>query len=258
MPSNMGDMMEHVSALAALCSPQGAAAGWLLLAGMLAAGLAGSVVHCSLMCGPLVLAQVGARLQRVPAARLCEHARLREAVLAPYHIGRITTYAAIGAAAASLGLASRLWVNSALGWLLLLGAMLFILQAAGRLRPGFAHGQWIPRAASGWLQPLRRLAARMDVTRPGGALLLGLVLGGLPCMFLYSAVAVAAAAGSAAGGALAMVAFGLGTVPALVIVGIAGHRAGLLWNGAITRFAPVLLLFNGGILGLLALRSLLG
>jgi len=226
----------------------------MLLGGMLLAGLAGSVAHCSFMCGPFVLGQVGARLARVPASRLCEQARLREALLLPYHLGRITTYAAIGAVAAGLSGAARAWVGSASAWLLLAGAVLFALQGLHRLWPAL-HIGGVFGQASGWLAPFRRMAGRLDVTRPGGALLLGLALGGLPCVFLYSAVFVASSAATAAGGALGMAVFGLGTVPALVLVGVAGHQAGRRWNGLVGKSAPYLLLANAILLLVMAGRS---
>jgi sulfite exporter TauE/SafE len=57
---------------------------------------------------------------------------------------------------------------------------------------------------------------------------------------------------------LALASFGLGTVPTLIVVGIAGHGAGRLWNGAIARAAPALLLLNATLLGALAVSGLIG
>ena len=54
-----------------------------------------------------------------------------------------------------------------------------------------------------------------------------------------------------------MVAFGLGTMPALIVVGLGGQIAGRVWNRAVSRLAPVILLLNAGLLGLLAIRTLL-
>ncbi len=248
-------MHDHFAALAALCSPDGAGSGALVLGALFLAGLTGSAAHCAAMCGPFVLAQMGARLQRLPAERLCEQARLREALLLPYHAGRIITYALIGAAAATLGLATQHALQPVLAWLLLGGAALLAAQALARLAPHrFAHLPG-PLNALGFL---RFRLQSLDVTSPRGALLLGLALGGLPCAFLYAAVAVAASTGGPLGGALAMAAFGLGTVPMLVVVGAAGHQARRLWSGWMTRVAPLLLLGNAAMLTALALRHLAG
>src|SRR6185312_14724447 len=70
-----------------------------LLAGLFLAGLAGSTVHCVPMCGGFVLGQVADRMARVPAARLCEWQRVGRGALLPYHLGRLTTYAGLGALA---------------------------------------------------------------------------------------------------------------------------------------------------------------
>jgi len=67
--------------------------------------------------------------------------------------------------------------------------------------------------------------------------LLGMVWGWLPCGLVYGALAVAAASGGGARGAVFMLAFGLGTVPALVATGVFSQelarltsRAGVRWT----------------------------
>ena len=62
--------------------------------------------------------------------------------------------------------------------------------------------------------------------RPSARYALGLVLGLLPCGLVYGALAAAAGTGGMLDGALAMAAFGAGTVPALVAAG---------WLGLILR-----------------------
>src|SRR4051794_25197968 len=84
--------------LATLCGPAAARGG--LLAGLFAAGLAGSLLHCAPMCGGFVLGQVADRMARLPACRMCEWQRLSAAALLPYHLGRLTTYGLLGALAA--------------------------------------------------------------------------------------------------------------------------------------------------------------
>jgi sulfite exporter TauE/SafE len=79
------------------------------------------------------------------------------------------------------------------------------------------------------------------------------VLGLLPCGLLYGALAAAAGTASAAGGALAMAAFALGTVPALIAVGWAGLIVRRRLRGVTRWIATPLLLANA--LLLLALAS---
>src|SRR5918997_758736 len=89
-----------------------------------------------------------------------------------------------------------------------------------------------------------------------GPLLLGLSLSALPCGLLYGALVAAASAGSALAGALAMAAFALGTVPALVGVGLLGRFFGRRWAAApgFRMAGAALFLLNGGVLGAVALR----
>ena len=91
---------------------------------------------------------------------------------------------------------------------------------------------------------------------PSGGYPLGVVLGFLPCGFLYAALTTTAASGSPLLGALGMLAFGLGTVPALVAVGVAGHAAGRRWQRGVAVAAPVAMLLNAALLTALALRGL--
>jgi len=61
----------------------------------------------------------------------------------------------------------------------------------------------------------------MPVESPGKAVLLGVIWGWLPCGLVYSVLALAAAQTSPTTGALVMVAFGLGTLPAVLAGGLA-------------------------------------
>jgi sulfite exporter TauE/SafE len=223
---------------------------------LLLAGLVGGATHCAGMCGPFVLAQVGARLDRT-GAPYGEVRRLAGAALLPYHLGRATTYALLGAAAGSLaGGAATLpfmgWLPSAL---LALAALVLLSQAVAR------GARLLPRRAGGG--PWHPSTA---VTRLSGPLLadprgwrgfaLGVVLGFLPCGLLWGALAAAGGGGGAAAGALAMGAFTLGTVPALVGVGYAGALFGRRFRPALAWATPAILLLNAVTLGALAVRAL--
>src|SRR3984957_5063283 len=250
--------MDHgLEFLAALCAATPLAGG--LLAGLMLAGLAGSAMHCVPMCGPFVLGQVADRMVRAPAVRLCELQRVRGALLLPYHLGRITTYAGLGAVAAATGATlSRLpWLGRLSGLLLLVAALQFLCQALRRLVP--ALRALLPDAAAaphGFVRLIAGLTGRLDRSTPLGGLLLGLALGFLPCGFLYAALTAASASGGPVAGALAMAAFGLGTVPSLVAGGIAGQAAGRRWQRAVTAFAPAVMLLNAVLLTVLALRGI--
>ncbi len=240
--------------LAALClSPTSPWSGATAPSLLFMAGLVGGVAHCAPMCGAFVLGQVGDRLSQLPAVKLCELQRVKTAALLPYHAGRITTYAALGAFAASIGgwLGDLSWFGHLRSALLLVGALAFLAAALGALgaSPG-GLGLRLPAAAQG---ALLRLAA---AARAWGGFPLGLALGLIPCGMVYAALAVAAAAHDPYGGAVAMAAFGLGTVPSLVMVGFVGRAAGVRFGGLARIVTPYVLIMAAVFLGALAAADL--
>ena len=246
--------MQDLSAfLTAACGAVPLDAGLVL--GLFLAGLAGSPMHCGPMCGGFVLGQVADRLAVMPAGRMCEWHRIGAAALLPYHAGRMLTYAGLGAVAGLGGMA--------LTRVPYLSTVLLLVAAFGIL--GMARRRWrrpvarsVPergvrgsRTPSGPRALIGGLAARFRSGFP-----LGVLLGFLPCGFLYTALIAAAAGQDPFFAALGMAAFAAGTAPALIAVGVAGHAAGHRWRAAIASFAPFVLVLNAALLALLAIRSL--
>ena len=231
---------------------------WLL--SMLAAGLAGSVAHCGPMCGPFVLGQVAERLGTMKPHAICESARLRSALLVPYHAGRLTTYAALGALTAWFGAALvRLGPIPAI--LLLCAGGLCFFKGIRKLAPAGSVANRPARASGALPRLIRSAATRIDRSTSKGGFLLGMLLGFLPCGLLYGALTAAAATASPAAGAATMLAFGAGTIPALVAIGFAGHaarRLGTNWwlQNLRGRLGGTILLVNASFLWILALRML--
>ncbi len=83
-----------------------------------------------------------------------------------------------------------------------------------------------------------------------------MALGFLPCGFLYAALTAAAAAARPVIGAMAMVAFGAGTAPVLMVIGVAGHAAGRRFNHGVMYAAPVVMVLNAVLLLVLAWNRL--
>jgi uncharacterized protein len=191
----------------------------LALAG-LAMGFLGSA-HCVGMCGGIA----GALSAVSPGA--ATHAVKRSLA---YNVGRMGSYSLMGALAGAFGasLAGLAGPNGMLALRVL--AALLIVVAGLHLAGWSAASARIERAgASVWrrIAPLARRAH--SASSPLAALALGSLWGWLPCGLLYSALSVAAASGSGAEGALFMAAFGLGTLPALLSLGLfAGRGASLL------------------------------
>ncbi|MDQ1079994.1 sulfite exporter TauE/SafE family protein [Pseudoroseomonas cervicalis] len=234
-----------------------------LMGGLFLAGLAGGATHCAAMCAPFVLAQAAAGAERSAGGPFLT--RLAGAALLPYHTGRVLGYAALGGLA---GGAAGL-VEGALGWprlllagLLLLAALLMLGQAAARfgalLPARWQPAHWRPRPgpARRPLLPARWLGALLAAPQGWRGLGLGLLLSALPCGLLYGALAGAAASGSVLAGALAMAAFCLGTVPALVGVALLGRFFGRRAGPQLRLAGAALFALNAVLLGALAWRLL--
>jgi uncharacterized protein len=191
---------------------------------MLAAGLA-SGVHCVGMCGGIVAA-FDTRVANSDAKRVIP---IREQDVwgrrLAFNLGRITTYAAAGAIAGTLGAAAyaagalpaQAMLHLAANVMLVLVG-LYLAGADRLLAPLEALGMPLWRR----VQPF---AARLLPARTmAGAYLAGLAWGWLPCAMVYAALAAATFSGSAAAGALGMAAFGLGTLPFLLGAGWLASR----------------------------------
>jgi sulfite exporter TauE/SafE len=192
---------------------------------MLAAGLAAGA-HCVAMCGGIVAAFDAAPPAAGRTIRLREPGAWQRRLA--FNAGRISTYAAAGALAGTLGAAAyaagalpaQATLQVAANALLVLVGL--YLAGAGRLlAPLEALGMPLWRR----LQPLaaRLLTARTERAPSARTLarsyLAGLAWGWLPCGMVYAALAAATFAGGAARGALGMAAFGLGTLPFLLAAG---------------------------------------
>ena len=201
------------------------------LAAVFLAGLLGSA-HCVGMCGGFV-ALLGVGGGPSVAARQ-----------AAYFGGKTLTYAAFGALAGAAGFALR-ESFSGLGGVVSVGLGLAMV-GAGLAVCGVAWGPGggaTPLAAR--LAPVVGRLVRSE--RRGALVLLGAVNGLLPCGLVYGMLAVAAASGSAAAGALTMAVFGLATVPALALVGALGARLRPSRRLALQRLAGVLVVAMGAL-----------
>ncbi|MBW8882725.1 MAG: sulfite exporter TauE/SafE family protein [Asticcacaulis sp.] len=186
-----------------------------LVLALFLAGLAGSLTHCSTMCSGFVLAQTAAMKAPGVFARL----------VLPYHFGRATTYAVLGAVA---GFSLHALADSA-GFIivrrLVLAVVAVIFLAVFAERFLRRAGVSLPVMVS--LKPSCALRAIGQAGRVQGAARrfgLGLALGLLPCPLVYGALLAVAVHGDAALGAAAMAAFALGTSPLLMGLGVAGAK----------------------------------
>ena len=194
-------------------------------------GLLGGV-HCVGMCGGIVSAFSIATPSRRPFPvavvtrtrwiSLAADGSLR--VLA-FNAGRIGSYMIAGALAGLLGsvpaminLASLQIAGYWLANLMLVALGLTLMNAWHGLSRIEAAGQWVWRR----IQPL--IGRFLPVENAGQAAALGSLWGWVPCGMVYSVLMTALLTGSAAQGALVMLAFGLGTLPLLFTIGLMGAR----------------------------------
>ncbi len=181
------------------------------------AGLVGGFTHCSGMCAPFVFAQLG---NDKPSLK-----RLGSALLLPYHLGRITTYVGLALVLGTLiNLAFIFSPAKALisAPLLTLAGVLFLVSAFPKLNTVFP---WVARIQiSKPFAFLTRFTSKLIQTqRISARYSLGILLGFMPCGLVVSALLAAGTAGTTIGSALAMLAFAIGTVPALILVALGGQ-----------------------------------
>lgn len=202
----------------------------LLISGFLT-GLLGSL-HCIGMCGGLVGALCLAR------------PTLWWPGLLTYQLGRIASYAALGVVAGALGAG----IGQS-GWLPQTQQLLAVFAAVVMILFALHLGGWLP-------DPLARLTAA--VSRASGLagwagkaahgngvgpwLGVGLLNGLLPCGLVYAALAQSLTAQGALQGAAVMLAFGLGTVPAMLAAPALLRRLGPALRGSLLKAAAVALI----------------
>ena len=208
-------------------------------------GLLGGT-HCVGMCGGIVGA-------------LSMGAGKRPSLHLAYNLGRIISYALAGAIAgtlggASLALSDQLPVRIILfilANLMLVALGLYLVGITRALALSERLGQKLWRR----LQPLtkRFLPARTAAQ----AFPLGLLWGWLPCGLVYSALVTALTSGSAGRGAGSMLAFGLGTLPNLLLAGLLAVRLRDYAARPVVRITAGLLVLGYGLWGLFASVRLL-
>jgi len=148
-----------------------------------------------------------------------------------YNLGRILSYAFLGVAVALLGKTAVASIPDLAAPVRLASGVLIILVGV--------------QLAFGWriLTPLENAGARLwkriapaakglvPVETTTQALGLGLIWGWLPCGLVYSVLLLAATTAEATGGGLVMIAFGLGTMPAMIATGVSASKLAQFMSG---------------------------
>ncbi len=200
-------------------------------------------VHCLGMCGSIV---------GIFTAQLPTH-RSRWPFHIAYSSGRITSYTLAGALVGTLGKAGMLMRDAvpvqhllfALSSLMLvmLGLYLAGLWGAVRRLEMLGGGLWKH------LQPFT--SKLLPVNTLPRAIALGALWGWLPCGLVYSVLVASLASGSSMQGALLMAAFGLGTLPNLLAIGMFWERCRSWVQSPRVRLLAGLAVMSFGVYGLI-------
>jgi sulfite exporter TauE/SafE len=190
-------------------------------------GIVGSF-HCIGMCGPIALA--------LPVQNRHALGLLWNRVL--YNSGRVITYMMIGVV---FGLVGQGFSMAGLQQVISIAAGVAILLMV-LLPQSITAKIYLLRPAHAFVAFLKSKFSILFKKKSGySTLLIGLLNGFLPCGLVYIAVAGAMATGSIRQGALYMGFFGLGTIPVMLAVSIAGNFIGLNVRRKIGKWVPVFL-----------------
>jgi len=204
---------------------------WLPYISALVVGLLGGV-HCVGMCGGIVSALTFG---------LPENERNRFASLLPYQIaynaGRICSYAVAGAIMGGIGMLLTDLMPIHLAQRILLGVAGLFMVLLGLYLAGWwtVLGRMELVGSHLWkrIEPLGQKL--LPVCTPGQALRIGLVWGWFPCGLVYSMLINAISAGDMLSGAGMMLAFGLGTLPNLLLMGALAGTVSKFTRSPLTR-----------------------
>lgn len=203
-----------------------------------------STVHCIAMCGSVI----GALTLSLPA-EVRESQRRMLPFVFNYNVGRILSYAMAGVV---VGLLSAPLTQLNAHWFLRILSVIVMVSMGLYLAgwfPKFARAEKLGAPVWRLLQPIGQKL--LPVRSVSQAFLLGMVWGWLPCGLVYAALAVAATAGDPVKGGLVMLAFGAGTLPAVMGAGLfTGMLASLARSKSLRQIAGVVII-------LMALATLL-
>jgi sulfite exporter TauE/SafE len=199
--------------------------------------------HCMGMCGPIVVSfSLNLRAKGVMAPNLL------------YHAGRITTYAVLGGVMGASGAFTRITAGIGglqKGVMIFAGLMIIVM--------GLGMTGWVPlgRIFGDYCNPegvIRRGFRKLSGIQSTAAFLpLGMLLGLLPCGPVYTALVAAARAGmeiqnsfkAVLAGMGLMAVFGIGTIPALLMVARLTGMGWLRSRDMIYKIGSVLMMAVG-------------
>lgn len=194
-------------------------------------GLVGSL-HCAGMCGPIALA--------LPLSNESWFARISGGLL--YNTGRTITYALLGAIFGLAGMGIALgglqqWASIGLGIIMVLSVIIPWLSMKGE-----ALNKIIDRFTGLFKKPLAKM---FRVRTYRSLFIIGILNGFLPCGLVYIALAGALVTGEYLEGSIYMIFFGLGTIPMMLAISLAGNFISGKLRARLSKIIPVFIILLG-------------
>jgi sulfite exporter TauE/SafE len=194
-------------------------------------GIMGSF-HCAGMCGPIAIA--------LPLHGNSVGGKIFGGSL--YNIGRTLTYGIMGALFGLLGQGVAM-----LGFQQKISVIMGSLMIISVLFPGLFKNQY--SMSKSWFSLVGRLKSTIgqmfSIRSYKSLFFIGMLNGLLPCGLVYMAIAGAIGTGSAALGTLYMILFGLGTIPMLLGISMAGNLVSVALRKRINKLIPILVAVVG-------------
>jgi uncharacterized protein len=192
-------------------------------------GFAGSL-HCLGMCGPIAFT-LGSR-------GVTPTARLTDGLI--YNAGRLLTYFFLGTVMGMIGYGFSVsgyqqWLSIALGVLIISG--LFI--------HNFKVSHWVNQHIG---RVKKAMGKAIHHPNPMARFSLGVLNGFLPCGLVYVALTASIATTGVISGGFYMVLFGLGTLPAMLTMGMVSKLVSVPFRAKLQRAIPYFIIFMGAML----------
>ncbi len=194
-------------------------------------GLMGSF-HCAGMCGPIAIA--------LPLHGNTVPQKIFGGTL--YNLGRTVTYGVMGAIFGLLGQGVEM-----IGVQQKISIIMGVLMIISVLFPTLFKNQYsMEKSWFSFVGKLKKTIGKMFSIRSFSSLFfIGLLNGLLPCGLVYMAIAGAIGTGDVALGSAYMILFGLGTIPMMLSISLAGNVMSLAIRNKINKLIPVLVVVVG-------------
>lgn len=194
----------------------------------------GSGFHCIGMCGPIALS-MGLTKQQALNFHLQN---------TTYNLGRIVTYAFLGAV---LGIVGEGFNVAGIQQYLTVGVGILLIVMALFSFGGKNFASKIPFLSKFLLSIKINLGKYLQKPGYSSRFITGILNGFLPCGMVYMALTASLAAGGVWQGAAFMVLFGLGTFPFMFAVVFFGNMMNTAFRIKVLKIIPVMMIILGGL-----------